>query len=206
VADIRARRVLSPRSPTTLAGRRSAVGSHAARGPHVREMEMLLDVSKSVSAAGFPSSSMLASQVWRATLWISPPMFLGDCCGRGPHQLVSRGSSPAARTRTQRGGLRSTWAKGLYARRPRAARPSTCRTGRQEPRDLHYKDRSGSIRSFSPFARAKGRLLGRDELNRPATGLVQPRGDPHGGGGHRRDGAALASANARLYQQELELS
>ena len=168
----------------------------------MREMELLLEVAKAVSGT-LDLPEQLAELGKHVCQRLSISEFSVMLIDESSHQLVVEavaGEAPAAAR-----GMRFHLGEGVAGEV--AARGQTLYVPDvgKDPRYLHYKGHTRTTGSFlSVPLRSKGRILGVMSLNRRAldafsvqeTRLVEAIGAQ----------AALAIANARLYQQTLELS
>jgi len=169
---------------------------------HVSEMELLLEVSKAVSGTlDLPEQlEMLGKQVCAR---LGAAEFTVMLIDEASHQLVVEavaGDTPSA-VRGMRFHLGEGVAGEVAAKGQSIYVPDVSR----DPRYLQYKGRTKTTGSFLAVPlRSKGRILGVMNINRRATDafdlqevrLVEAIAAQ----------AALAIANARLYQQTLELS
>src|SRR5882672_9047542 len=169
---------------------------------HVREMELLLDVSKSVSGTlDLPEQlELLGHQVCERFGISEFSVMLSD---EASHQLVIEAVAGSAPRNAR--GMRFHLGEGISGEAASRGETLYVPDVSQEPRYLHYKGQTRSIGSFlSVPLRAKGRLLGVMNFNRPRLDSFKPQEIRMAEAIAAL--AALAIANARLYQQTLELS
>jgi len=169
---------------------------------HVGEMELLLEVSKAVSGTlDLPEQlRTLGRQVCdRFGITEFAVMLVDDAT----HQLVIEAVAGSAPRNAS--GMRFHLGEGISGEA--AARGETLYVPdvTREPRYLHYKGQTHSVGSFlSVPLRTKGRILGVMNFNRPRVDGFSPQEIRLAEAIAAQ--AALAIANARLYQQTLELS
>ena len=169
---------------------------------HLREMELLLEVSKAVSGT-LDLPELLAELGKQICQRLSISEFSVMLLDESTHQLVVEavaGEAPAAAR-----GMRFHLGEGVAGTVAAHGQTLYLPDVEKDPRYLHYKGHTRTTGSFLAVPlRSKGRILGVMSLNRrpvdafdaQETRLCEAIGAQ----------AALAIANARLYQQTLELS
>src|SRR5438067_267586 len=169
---------------------------------HVREMELLLEVSRAMTGTlDLPEQLQeLGKQVCRQ---LSISEFSVMLLDEPTHQVVIEavaGDAPVS-ARGTRFHLGEGVTGEVAARGETIYLPDVSK----DPRYLHYKGRSRTTGSFlSVPLRSKGRVLGVMNLNRKAIDAFS--GQEKLLAEAIAAAAALAIANARLFQQTLELS
>jgi diguanylate cyclase (GGDEF)-like protein len=169
---------------------------------HVREMELLLEVSKAVSGTlDLPEQLQELGKQVCARLSISE--FSVMLLDETTHQLVIEavaGEVPAAAR-----GMRFHLGEGVTGEAAAKGQTIYVPDVSKDPRDLHYKARTRTTGSFLAVPlRSKGRILGVMSVNRRPIDAFSEREMRLAEAIAAQ--AALAIANARLYQQTLELS
>ena len=169
---------------------------------HVGEMELLLEVSQAVSGT-LDLPEQLAELGKHVCQRLSISEFSVMLLDETSHQLVVEavaGQTPAAAR-----GMRFHLGEGITGEVAAKGQTIYLPDVNKDPRYLHYKGHTRTTGSFLAVPlRSKGRILGVMGLNRrpvdafsaKETRLTEAIGAQ----------AALAIANARLYQQTLELS
>jgi diguanylate cyclase (GGDEF)-like protein len=169
---------------------------------HVREMELLLEVSKAVSGTlDLPEQLQELGKQVCARLSISE--FSVMLLDETTHQLVIEavaGEVPAAAR-----GMRFHLGEGVTGEAAAKGQTIYVPDVSKDPRDLHYKARTRTTGSFLAVPlRSKGRILGVMSVNRRPIDAFSEREMRLAEAIAAQ--AALAIANARLFQQTLELS
>jgi diguanylate cyclase (GGDEF)-like protein len=201
VADIEAKESLA-RLAEDLSLQDELKAVNARLEAHVGEMELLLETSKAVSGTlDLPEQlGTLGRNVCeRFGITEFSVMLVDD----NTHQLVIEALAGSAPRNAR--GMRFHLGEGISGET--AARGETLYVPdvAREPRYLHYKGQSRSVGSFlSVPLRTKGRILGVMNFNRPRPDAFSPQEIRLAEAIAVQ--AALAIANARLYQQTLELS
>ena len=168
---------------------------------HVVEMELLLEVSKAVSGTlDLPEQLETLGRHVCDRLGISEfsVMLVDDATDQLVVEAVA-GSAPRAR------GTRFHLGEGISGEAAARGQTLYVKDVSKDPRYLHYKSQTKSIGSFlSVPLRSKGRILGVMNFNRPRFDAFTVQEIRLAEAIAAQ--AALAIANARLYQQTLELS
>ena len=201
VADIEAQESLA-RLTKDLSLQDELKAVNARLAAHVGEMELLLEVSKAVSGTlDLPEQLGILGRNVCERFGISEfsVMLIDD----NEHQLVVEAVAGTAPRNAR--GMRFHLGEGICGEA--AARGETLYVPDvgQEPRYLHYKGQTRTVGSFlSVPLRSKGRILGVMNFNRPRVDAFTAQEIRLAEAIAAQ--AALAIANARLYQQTLELS
>ena len=169
---------------------------------HISEMELLLEVSKAVSGTlDLPEQLQMLGRQVCARMGVSEfsVLLVDDATHQLVIEAVAGDAPPAPR------GTRLSIGEGVAGEAAAKGHTIYVPDVSKEPRYLHYKGQRRAPGAFVAVPlRSKGRVLGVMNLNRPqpesfseqeirlAEALAAQ--------------AALAIANARLYQQTLELS
>src|SRR5882672_3429363 len=201
VADIEAKESLA-KLTLDLSPQQELKAMNARLEAHVGEMELLLEVSKAVSGTlDLPEQLETLGQHVCTRFGISEfsVMLVDDVT----HQLVIEAVAGTAPRNAR--GMRFHLGEGVSgdvaARRETSYVPDVAK----EARYLHYKAQARTVGSFlSVPLRTKGRILGVMNFNRPQVDSFSPQEIRLAEAIAAQ--AALAIANARLYQQTLELS
>ncbi|MCA1826984.1 MAG: diguanylate cyclase [Myxococcales bacterium] len=169
---------------------------------HVGEMELLLDVSKAISGTlDLPEQLQLLGKQICARLGVAE--FSVMLVDEATHQLVVEavaGDAPA----TVR-GMRFHLGEGVAGEAAAKGQTIYVKDVDSDPRYLHYKGRAKTTGSFLAVPlRSKGRIVGVMNMNRRELDAFDARAVRLAEAIAAQ--AALAIANARLYQQTLELS
>jgi diguanylate cyclase (GGDEF)-like protein len=201
VADIEAKESLA-KLALDLSLQQELKAVNARLEAHVGEMELLLEVSKAVSGTlDLPEQLETLGHHVCARFGINEfsVMLIDDAT----HQLVIEavaGTAPQ-NARGTRFHLGEGVAGEVAARGETVYVPDVAK----DPRYLHYKGQARTVGSFlSVPLRTKGRILGVMNFNRPRVDAFSPQETRLAEAIAAQ--ASLAIANARLYQQTLELS
>ncbi len=201
VADIEAKESLA-RLTEDLSLQDELKAVNARLEAHVGEMELLLDVSNSVSGTlDLPEQlGMLGRQVCDRFGISEFSVMLSD---ETTHQLVIEAVAGTVPRNAR--GMRFHLGEGISGEAASRGETIYVPDVAREPRYLHYKSQSRSVGSFlSVPLRTKGRMFGVMNFNRPRVDAFNPQEIRMAEAIAAL--AALAIANARLYQQTLELS
>jgi len=169
---------------------------------HIREMELLLAVSKALTGTlDLPEQlDQLGGLVCEA---LRVEEFCTMLLDEATHQLVVEAAVGPGLVATR--GLRFRLGEGVTGAAAAQGKTIYVPDVQKEPRYLHYKGLRRSTGSFLCVPlRAKGRIVGAMNLNRPAENAFSPQEIRLAEAIAAQ--AGLAIANARLYQQTLELS
>ena len=206
VTDMAAHEIETERSLHTmereLALKRELSAVNERLAAHVREMELLLAVSKALTG-----TLDLPEQLHQLGRLVCEALRVEEFCtmllDEQAHQLVVEaavGTSLAAAR-----GLRFRLGEGVTGAAAAQGKTIYVKDVQKEPRYLHYKGLRRSTGSFLCVPlRAKGRIVGAMNLNRPAVDAFSTQEIRLAEAIAAQ--AGLAIANARLYQQTLELS
>ena len=169
---------------------------------HIREMELLLAVSKALTGTlDLPEQlDQLGGLVCEA---LRVEEFCTMLLDEATHQLVVEAAVGPGLVATR--GLRFRLGEGVTGAAAAQGKTIYVPDVQKEPRYLHYKGLRRSTGSFLCVPlRAKGRIVGAMNLNRPAADAFSAQEIRLAEAIAAQ--AGLAIANARLYQQTLELS
>jgi diguanylate cyclase (GGDEF)-like protein len=169
---------------------------------HVREMELLLDVSQALTGTlDLPEQLEQLGRLVCSALAVEE--FSALLIDETLHQLVveavaGQGLAPAR-------GMRFRLGEGVSGTAAAQGRTMYVPDVQREPKYLHYKGLRRTSGSFlSVPLRAKGRIVGVMNLNRPAVDGFSPQEIRLAEAVSAQ--AGLAIANARLYQETRDLS
>ncbi|HWT86629.1 MAG TPA: diguanylate cyclase [Myxococcales bacterium] len=201
VADIEAKESLA-KLALDLSPQQELKAMNARLEAHVGEMELLLEVSKAVSGTlDLPEQLETLGQHVCTRFGISEfsVMLVDDVT----HQLVIEAVAGTAPRNAR--GMRFHLGEGVSGDVAARGETSYVPDVAKEARYLHYKAQARTVGSFlSVPLRTKGRILGVMNFNRPRVDSFSPQEIRLAEAIAAQ--AALAIANARLYQQTLELS
>jgi len=169
---------------------------------HVREMELLLAVSKACTG-----TLELPEQLEQLGRLICEGLAVEEFCAvlldESTHQLVVEAACGQGLAAAR--GMRFRLGEGVTGAAAAQGKTIYVKDVQKEPRYLHYKGLRRMTGSFLCVPlRAKGRIVGALNLNRAAVAAFSPQEIRLAEAIAAQ--AGLAIANARLYQQTLELS
>jgi len=169
---------------------------------HVREMELLLAVAKALTGTfDLPEQLEQLGRLVSATLGVED--FCALLLDEATHQLVIEAACGPRLAQAR--GMRFRLGEGVSGVAAAQGKTIYVPDVQQDPRYLHYKGLRRSTGSFVCVPlRAKGRVVGVMNLNRPAVDGFSPQEIRLAEAISAQ--AGLAIANARLYQQSIELS
>ena len=176
--------------------------ANAQLGEHAREMELVLEVARSLSGT-LDLREQLEELGRHTCLQLGVNEFSVLLIDEGSQQLVME--AVAGRAPSSARGMRFSVGEGVVGDAVARAQTIYVPDVDQDPRYLHYKGLQRSTGSFlSVPLQAKGRVVGVMNLSRPEKAAFQPQEIRIAEAIAAQ--AGLAIQNARLYAQMLELS
>jgi diguanylate cyclase (GGDEF)-like protein len=206
VTDMAAHEIETERSLSTmereLSLKKELTAVNERLAAHVREMELLLAVSKALTG-----TLDLPEQLDQLGRLVCEALHVDEFCtmllDESSHQLVIEAAVGSGLVDAR--GLRFRLGEGVTGAAAAQGKTIYVPDVQKEPRYLHYKGLRRSTGSFLCVPlRAKGRIVGAMNLNRPAVSAFSAQEIRLAEAIAAQ--AGLAIANARLYQQTLELS
>jgi diguanylate cyclase (GGDEF)-like protein len=206
VTDMAAHEIENERSLQTmereLSLKRELTAVNERLEAHVREMELLLDVSKALTG-----TLDLPEQLEQLGRLVCDGLAVEEFCAmlldEQTHQLVTEAVYGRGLATVR--GMRFRLGEGVTGAAVAQGATIYVPDVQNEPRYLHYQGLRRATGSFLCVPlRAKGRIVGAMNLNRAAVNAFSPQEIRLAEAIAAQ--AGLAIANARLYQQTLELS